>query len=247
MDAVAAVVEPRGRCHGAVVRLVVGMRDLPGRGRRRPAHRKRHVPRSRRLHRPLHQPWHQHHRRHHHDGRHRLARRHRRARRRRAPLLQRRAADPPARRQPRRRHPRQPQRRRHRPRPPQPQPPSHRHMPRIRQTTTNLAGIRNPISSEKACTRCWPTATTQLSRWPGCCGPGRLAATPPPITSRCWPPRSRQGTPGARGTPGHPARQPGHRHTPTLKSRSTTRRGSHPRPVNGHRESSGLTERHTWR
>ncbi len=25
--------------------------------------------------------------------------------------------------------------------------------------------------------------------------------------------------PGARGTPGHPARQPGHRHTPTLKSR----------------------------
>jgi DinB superfamily len=39
--------------------------------------------------------------------------------------------------------------------------------------------------------------------------------------------------PGARGSPGHPARQPGHRHIPTLKSRSTMRSRDHPgqRPV----------------
>jgi hypothetical protein len=35
------------------------------------------------------------------------------------------------------------------------------------------------------CTRCWPTATTPASRWPGCCGPGQPAATPPPITWPC--------------------------------------------------------------
>jgi hypothetical protein len=39
--------------------------------------------------------------------------------------------------------------------------------------------------------------------------------------------------PGARGSPGHPARQPGHCQTPTLKSRSTVWRRDHPgqRPV----------------
>ena len=36
--------------------------------------------------------------------------------------------------------------------------------------------------------------------------------------------------------PGHPARQPGHRHTQTLKSRSTTRPSGHPRPATGQRE-----------
>ena len=41
-------------------------------------------------------------------------------------------------------------------------------------------------------TRCWPTATTPPSRWPGCCAPARRAATPPPITWRCWTPRSRR-------------------------------------------------------
>jgi Transposase DDE domain group 1 len=44
----------------------------------------------------------------------------------------------------------------------------------------------------KGFTRCWPTATTRASRWPGCCGPARPGATPPPITWRCWTPRSRR-------------------------------------------------------
>jgi hypothetical protein len=34
--------------------------------------------------------------------------------------------------------------------------------------------------------------------------------------------------PGARGSPGHPARQPGQRHIPTLKSRSTMQSRDHP-------------------
>ena len=42
-----------------------------------------------------------------------------------------------------------------------------------------------------------------------------------PMTSTKPPRRSRK-EPGARGTPGHPARQPGHRHTRALISRSTT-------------------------
>ena len=54
----------------------------------------------------------------------------------------------------------------------------------------------------------------------------RLAARPghpaPDLTSTNPSRRARKETPGARGTPGHPARQPGHRHTPALKSRSRT-------------------------
>jgi hypothetical protein len=46
-------------------------------------------------------------------------------------------------------------------------------------------------------------------------------------------PATKEETFGARGPPGHPARQPGHRHTPTPKSRSTSQPGSQPgqRPV----------------
>ncbi len=54
-------------------------------------------------------------------------------------------------------------------------------------------------SRGSACTRCWPTATTRASRWPGCCGPGRPGATPPPITWRCWTPRSRRCRRGSGG------------------------------------------------
>jgi hypothetical protein len=32
------------------------------------------------------------------------------------------------------------------------------------------------------CTRCWPTATTPLSRWPGCCARAARGATPPLTT-----------------------------------------------------------------
>lgn len=46
--------------------------------------------------------------------------------------------------------------------------------------------------------------------------------------------------PGTLGTPGDPARQPGHRHSPTLKSRFITWPGGHPRPATDQRESSGL-------
>jgi hypothetical protein len=35
-----------------------------------------------------------------------------------------------------------------------------------------------------------PIATTPPSRWPGRCAQARPAATPPPITWRCWAPRS---------------------------------------------------------
>src|SRR3954451_7206869 len=34
-----------------------------------------------------------------------------------------------------------------------------------------------------AITRCWSGWTTPARRWPGCCGPGTPAATPPPTTS----------------------------------------------------------------
>jgi len=43
-----------------------------------------------------------------------------------------------------------------------------------------------------------------------------------PLTSPQPSLRPRKDNPGARGTPGHPACQPGHRHTPTLKSRPQT-------------------------
>jgi hypothetical protein len=81
----------------------------------------------------------------------------------------------------------------------------------------------------------WPWAAGIITAW------DRISALPQaPLTSSRPSLRSRKEPPGARGTPGHPARQPGHRHTPALKSRSTTRRGSHPRAATGHPESSGL-------
>ena len=52
---------------------------------------------------------------------------------------------------------------------------------------------------EKAITRCWLTATTPLSRWPGCCARAAPARTPPPVTCRSWmrrSPRSRRSTGG---------------------------------------------------
>jgi hypothetical protein len=48
-------------------------------------------------------------------------------------------------------------------------------------------------------TRCWLAAITLASRWPECCGPARRAATPPPITWRCWTPRSRRCCRGSGG------------------------------------------------
>ena len=50
------------------------------------------------------------------------------------------------------------------------------------------------------CTRCWPTAITPASRWPGCCGPGRPAATPPRTTWPCWTRRSRRCRRGSGGS-----------------------------------------------
>jgi transposase len=55
-------------------------------------------------------------------------------------------------------------------------------------------------------------------------GPGPLTLSPPgtasapyrtPPDQQSTIPAIQEGAPGARGTPGHPARQPGHRHTPT--------------------------------
>ena len=56
----------------------------------------------------------------------------------------------------------------------------------------------------------------------GRCDHGRVAAyrrdPASPLTSANRPRDPGRRTPGPRGTPGHPARQPGHCHTPTLKS-----------------------------
>ena len=51
-------------------------------------------------------------------------------------------------------------------------------------------------------------------------GTDRRPARRPMISTK--PPRRSRKEPGARGTPGHPARQPGRRHTRALISRSTT-------------------------
>jgi hypothetical protein len=55
---------------------------------------------------------------------------------------------------------------------------------------------------------------------------------------QCEPtPAAKEGaTSGARGTPGHPARPPGHRPTQALKSRPITRSGGCPRPATGQPE-----------
>jgi hypothetical protein len=62
-------------------------------------------------------------------------------------------------------------------------------------------------------------------------GHHRLAARPghpaPHLTSTNPIPPSKEGNPGAVKTPGHPARQPGHRHTPDLES-STRNRAARP-------------------
>jgi len=56
-------------------------------------------------------------------------------------------------------------------------------------------------------------------------GPGQMRSSPPGTASRPSPkhpdqkelvPPSKEQNPGDRGTPGHPARQPGYCHTPTL-------------------------------
>src|SRR5215467_2242419 len=46
------------------------------------------------------------------------------------------------------------------------------------------------ISRASATIRCWPTATTPASRWPGCCAGAAPGRTPPPITWRSWARRS---------------------------------------------------------
>src|SRR5258708_4840180 len=53
--------------------------------------------------------------------------------------------------------------------------------------------------------------------------------------------RSRKENPGARGTPGHPARQPGRCHTPALKPGPRTRAASRSAPAINPDERSGLT------
>src|SRR5260370_7138608 len=52
--------------------------------------------------------------------------------------------------------------------------------------------------------------------------------------------RSRKENPGARGTPGHPARQPGRCHTPALESGPRTRAASRSAPAINPDERSGL-------
>jgi hypothetical protein len=79
----------------------------------------------------------------------------------------------------------------------------------------------------------WPWATAIETAWDS------ITALPKPREQPRNYPGDQEGT-GARGTPGHPARQPGPRHTQTLKSRSTTQLSPHSKPVPGQRESSGL-------
>jgi hypothetical protein len=59
---------------------------------------------------------------------------------------------------------------------------------------------------------------------------GGTGVVSPPEQHKTVPP-GKEGNPGARGTPGHPARQPGHRHTPGLhqvqKPASPPASGSH--------------------
>src|SRR5258708_4027444 len=57
--------------------------------------------------------------------------------------------------------------------------------------------------------------------------------------------RSRKENPGARGTPGHPARQPGRCHTPALKPGPRTRAASRSAPAINPDERSGLV-RHDY-
>ena len=62
-----------------------------------------------------------------------------------------------------------------------------------------------------------------------------------PLTSTNPSLRPGKDNPGARGTPGHPARQPGHRHTPTLKSGVQNAAPDLPAPAINPDERSGLT------
>ena len=61
--------------------------------------------------------------------------------------------------------------------------------------------------------------------------PDHRPATRPLTSTKPSGPPWREQTSGARGTPSHPACQPGIRHTQTLKSRSITRAGRQPRPA----------------
>jgi hypothetical protein len=80
----------------------------------------------------------------------------------------------------------------------------------------------------------WPWAPAIVTAW------DPITALPKPPDQQQTVPTARKERPrGARGTPGHPARQPGHRHTPALKSRSTTRAGGCHKPATGHRDHQG--------
>ncbi len=53
-------------------------------------------------------------------------------------------------------------------------------------------------------------------------------------------PSEKEGTPRGRGTPGRPARQPGHRHTPALETRTGNPPDDYPAAAISSRETSGL-------
>jgi hypothetical protein len=58
-----------------------------------------------------------------------------------------------------------------------------------------------------------------------------LRPASPTLTSSQAIPATKKRSQETRGTPGHPGRQPGHRHISALKSRSTTRCSDPPAPV----------------
>ena len=81
--------------------------------------------------------------------------------------------------------------------------------------------------------RLWPNSGTPQAlggRHRHRLGPDHCPATST-LTSRKPSQRPRKEQPGACGTPGHPARQPGHRHTQTLKSGTVQRLSRRPGPA----------------
>jgi hypothetical protein len=76
----------------------------------------------------------------------------------------------------------------------------------------------------------WPWAPAITAAWDQVAGPA-----PSPMTSNQTVPAIKEGTVGP-VEPSHPARQPGHRHTRTLKSRSTTRADGSPKPATDQHE-----------
>jgi hypothetical protein len=59
----------------------------------------------------------------------------------------------------------------------------------------------------------WPWAGAIITAW------HRIQAFPHPTRTAKTVPAIKEGDPGARGTPGHPARQPGQQHAPVAENR----------------------------